>query len=81
MIDPMALAQLKRQQAWYAEEVKHSDRDLKMANLALETAKKNAEDLKKKHAENKRRLDMLTQDIARAVEQSRKDTAHRRQEG
>jgi predicted nucleic acid-binding Zn-ribbon protein len=80
-MDAMALAQLKRQQAWYEQEVKHSDRDLKMANLALETAKKNADDLKKKHTENKRKLDMLTQDIARANEQSRKEYANRRREG
>ncbi len=74
----MALAQLKRQAEWYAQEVKRSERDLHIAELGLETAKKNAEEAKKKHVENKRKFDMLTQDIARAQEEARRNISNKR---
>ncbi len=74
-MDPMALAQLKRQAEWYAEQVRHSDRDLQAAELALEGAKKKVEELRKKHAENKRKLDVYRQDVVRAEADVRKKIA------
>ena len=47
-MDAMALAQLKRQAEWYAEQVRHSERDLQSAELALEGEKKKVELFRKK---------------------------------
>ncbi len=74
-MDAMALAQLKRQAEWYGEQVRHSDRDLQAAELAFAGAKKNVEELRKKHAENKRKLDVYKQDVARGEEEVRKKIA------
>lgn len=77
-MDAMALAQLKRQAAWYAEQLQHSEREFQAAELALETAKKHVEMLKKKVAENKQRLDVYKQDVIRAEEEVRKKIANDR---
>ncbi|MFA7309336.1 MAG: hypothetical protein WC050_00330 [Candidatus Paceibacterota bacterium] len=77
-MDPMQLAQLKRQAEWYAQEVRHSDRDLQAAELAFEGAKKKVEELRKKHLENKRKLDVFTQDILRAQEETRRNISNQR---
>ena len=42
-MDPMGLAQLKRQAEWHAEQVRHSQTELRSAELALENAKKRVE--------------------------------------
>ena len=77
-MDAMALAQLKRQAEWYAQEVRHSERDLQAAELAFEGAKKKVEELRKKHLENKRKLDVYNQDILRAQEESRRKISNER---
>ena len=78
-MDPMQLAQLKRQTAWHAEQVTHSERDLQSAELALENAKKKVAELKKKVAENKQRLDVFKVDVAKGEEEVRKKIALDRQ--
>lgn len=78
-MDAMALAQLKRQAEWYAEQVRHSERDFQSAELALEGAKKNVETLKKKVAENKQKLEVYRQDVIRGEEEVRKQIAANRQ--
>ena len=77
-MDPMQLAQLKRQAEWYAEQVHHSERDFQTAELALENAKKKVEEEKKKLAENKRKLDVFRQDVARGEAEVRKKVADAR---
>lgn len=74
-MDPMQLAQLKRQAEWYAEQVRHSERDFQTAELALENAKKKVEEAKKKLAENKQKLDVFRQDVARGEAEVRKKVA------
>ena len=77
-MDPMQLAQLKRQAEWYAEQTRHSERDFQTAGLALENAKKKVEEAKKKLAENKRKLDVFHQDVARGEAEVRKSIADAR---
>lgn len=74
-MDPMQLAQLKRQTEWHAEQVRHSQRDFTTAELALENAKKNVEMLKKKLAENKQKLEVFKQDVIRGEAEVRKKIA------
>ena len=74
----MQLAQLKRQAAWHAQELHHSERDLQTAELALEGDKKKVEELRKKFAENKRKLEVFNQDVMRAQEEVRKHVASER---
>lgn len=71
-MDAMAIAQLRRQVAWHEEEVRHLDRDLQSAELALEGDKKKVEDLRKKLAEKKRKLDVYKQDVLKADEALRR---------
>ncbi len=78
-MDSMGLAQLKRQAEWYAEQGRHSEREFQAAELAVETAKKNAEQLKKRVAENKQKLEVYKQDVIRAEEEVRKKIANDRQ--
>lgn len=77
-MDPMAIAQLKRQMAWQAEQVKHGEMDLHSAELALEGAKKKAEELKKKIELDRRRLDQLKIEVTKAEEQARKEASNKR---
>jgi len=77
-MDAMALAQLKRQAEWYAEQVRHSERDFQTAQLALENTKKKVEEAKKKLAENRRKLETYKQDVARAEGEVRKKIADER---
>lgn len=77
-MDPMQLASLKRQAEWYAEQVRHSERDFQTAELALENAKKKVDEAKKKVAENKRKLDVFNQDVARGEAEVRKKIADAR---
>lgn len=77
-MDPMALAQLKRQAEWYGEQVRHSERDLQTAELALENDKKKVEELRKKLAENKHKLEVYKQDVVRAEAEVRKKIADAR---
>ena len=74
-MDAMALAQLKRQEAWQAEELRHTEHDLQVAELALEGDKKKVEELHKKVTEGKRRHDGFVQEVARAQEEVRKAQA------
>jgi peptidoglycan hydrolase CwlO-like protein len=74
-MDAMGLAQLRRQTQWHAEELRHTERDLGSAELALENDKKKVEELKKKVADSKRKLDVFNQDVARAQEEIRKQAA------
>src|SRR3989344_1984004 len=64
-MDPMQLAQLKRQAEWYAEQVRHSERDFQTAELALENAKKKVDETKKKLAENKQKKRREKKETAR----------------
>jgi len=77
-MDAMALAQLKRQLAWHAEETHHIDRDLQSAELALEGAKKKVEELRKKLTDSKRKLEQYNHDIAIADEEARRKAANDR---
>ena len=77
-MDPMQLAQLKRQTEWHAEQVRHAERDFTTAELALENAKKNVELLKKKLAENKQKLEVFKQDVIRGEAEVRKKIADAR---
>ena len=74
-MDAMALAQLKRQEAWQAEELRHTQHDLQVAELALEGDKKKVEELHKKVTEGKRRHDTFAQEVMRAQEELRKAQA------
>ena len=78
-MDPMQLAQLKRQTEWHAEQVRHSLAELRSAELALENAKKKVEELKKKLAESKQRLDVFHQDEVKGEEEVRRKIATDRQ--
>jgi len=78
-MDAMGLAQLKRQAEWYAEQVRHSERDFQSAELAVENAKKRAEDLKKLVAQNKQKLEVYKQDVVRAEDEVRRKIANDRQ--
>ncbi len=78
-MDAMALAQLKRQAEWHAQEVRHSETALQTAELALVNDKKKVEELRKKVAENKRKLDVFKLDVARGEEEVRKKIAEDRQ--
>ena len=78
-MDAMALAQLKRQAEWYAEQVRHTERDLQSAELALEGEKRKVEMFRKKLAENKQKMDVYKQDVARGEEEVRKKIADDRQ--
>jgi predicted nucleic acid-binding Zn-ribbon protein len=77
-MDAMALAQLKRQLAWHAEETHHINRDLQSAELALENAKKKVEELKKKLIDSKRKLEQFNHDITTAEEEARRKIANDR---
>jgi hypothetical protein len=77
-MDAMALAQLKRQLAWHAEETHHIDRDLQSAKLALEGDKRKVEDLTKKLADSKRKLEQFNHDISVADEEARRKLANER---
>ncbi len=77
-MDPMQLAQLKRQAEWYAEQVRHSEREFQTAELALENAKKTVEQLKKRVAENKQKLQVYKGDVARGEDDVRKKIANDR---
>jgi len=72
-MDAMALAQLKRQEAWQAEELRHTQHDLQVAEL--EGDKKKVEELHKKVTEGKRRHDTFAQEVMRAQEELRKAQA------
>ena len=77
-MDAMGLAQLKRQAEWHAQELRHSQHDLQTAELALEADKKKVEELRKKVAESKRKLDTFHQDVARGEEEVRKHVSQER---
>ena len=77
-MDPMELAPLKRQAEWYAEQVRHSERDFQTAELALENAKKKVDETKKKLAENKQKLNVFRGDVARGEAEVRKKIADAR---
>lgn len=77
-MDAMAIAQMRRQVAWQAEQVKHCELELHTAELALEGAKKKTEELKKKLVLDTRRLDQLKTDVTRAEEQARKEASAKR---
>ena len=79
-MDDMALAQLKRQAVWFAQEVRHTEQEYQATELALETYKRKVEDLRKKLTESKRRLDILNQDIVRATDENRKRIANERRQ-
>ena len=78
-MDAMGLASLKRQAEWYAEQVRHSERDFQSAELAVETAKKHMEELKKVLAQNKQKLGVYKQDVIRAEDEVRRKIANDRQ--
>lgn len=78
-MDAMQLAQLKRQAEWYAQEVRNSERDLQTAELAFENDKKKVDELRKKVAENKQKLGVFNQDVARGEEEVRRKIAEDRQ--
>lgn len=71
-MDAMAIAQMKRQVAWYDEELRHLERELQSAELALEGNKKKVEELRKKKVESKRKLELFKQDVVKAEEVSRR---------
>jgi predicted RNase H-like nuclease (RuvC/YqgF family) len=74
-MDAMGLAQLRRQTQWHAEELRHSQHELQTAELALENDKKKVEELKKKCADSKRKLEVFNQDVVHAQEEVRKQAA------
>ena len=73
-MDAMGLAQLKRQMEWYAEAIRHSERDLQSAELALEGEKHKVEELRKKLKENKQRHETFKVDVAKGEEEVRRKT-------
>ena len=77
-MDPMQLAQMKRTVEWNAEEARHHERDLQTAELALENAKKTVEELRKRAAESKRKLEVYKGDVVRAEAEVRKKVADAR---
>ena len=74
----MQLAQMKRTLEWHAQQVRHDERDLQSAELALEGAKKKVEELRKKLAENKRKLVQMSHDVAVADEEARRKISNDR---
>ncbi len=78
-MDAMGLASLKRQAEWYAEQVRHTERDLQGAELALEGEKKKVEQFRKKLAENKQKLEVYKQDVVRGEDEVRRKIANNRQ--
>gem|GEM_PF-1496328 len=77
-MDAMAIAQLKRQMAWHAEEVTHLNRDMQSAELALEAGKKKVEDLKKKLVISKRTLEQFKTDVSKAEDELRRKLSDER---
>lgn len=77
-MDAMAIAQLKRQMAWHAEEVNHLERDMQSAELALEAGKKKVDELKKKLVISKRSLDQFKIDVMKAEEELRRKASDAR---
>ncbi len=77
-MDAMAIAQLKRQMAWHAEEVTHLERDVQSAELALEAGKKKVDELKKKLVISKRSLDQFKIDVMKAEEELRRKASDAR---
>ncbi len=73
-MDAMSLAQMKRQMASQVEETKKNEHELHVAELLLETTKKNVEALRKKFTDNKRKVDQYVRETQAAEEQLRKDT-------
>lgn len=73
----MQLAQLKRTAEWQAQEVRHLERDLQSAELALEGAKKKVAELQKKLVDGKRKLQQLNTDVIKAQEEYRRKSANR----
>lgn len=76
-MDVMQLAQLKRTAEWQAQEVRHLERDLQSAELALEGAKKKVAELQKKLVDGKRKLQQLNTDVIKAQEEYRRKSANR----
>ena len=76
-MDVMQLAQMKRTAEWQAQEVRHTERDLQSAELALEGAKKKVAELQKKVVEGKRKLQQLNTDVMKAQEEFRRKSANR----
>ena len=74
----MQLAQMKRTTAWHADEVHRIERNLQSAELALENAKKNVDDIKKKLIESKRTLERHNQDVVKGEEEVRRKIASER---
>ncbi len=75
-MDAMALAQLKRQAEWHAQEERHTAQELQSAELALEGDKKKIEALRKKLAESKRKTESFNQEVMHAQEEMRKHIAN-----
>lgn len=71
------MAQMKRTAEWQAQEVRHIERDLQSAELALENGKKKVADLQKKLIENKRKLQQLNTDVMKGQEEVRRKVANR----
>ncbi len=78
-MDAMQLAQMKRTAEWQAQEVRHVERDLQSAELALEGEKKKVSELQKKLIEGKRKLQQLNADAMKAQEEVRRKIAEDRQ--
>lgn len=76
-MDVMQLAQMKRTAEWQAQEVRHLERDLQSAELALEGAKKKVAELQKKLVDGKRKLQQLNTDVIKAQEEYRRKSANR----
>ncbi|MBI5004239.1 hypothetical protein HZC00_04050 [Candidatus Kaiserbacteria bacterium] len=76
-MDPMQLAQMKRQVAWHTQEVKHQEMEYHTAELALEAAKKKVEDLKKKLVEGKHMLEMREREVTRVMDEEKRNKAKR----
>jgi len=76
-MDPMQLAQMKRTAEWQAQEVRHTERELQSAELALEGAKKKVSEMQKKLIEGKRKLQQLNTDVMKGQEEVRKKVANR----
>lgn len=74
----MAIAQLRRQMAWQAEQLGHEERELQSALLALEGTKKKIDELQKKIVMDKRRLDQYKVEVQRAEETMRKAASDKR---
>ena len=78
MMDAMQFAQMKRTAEWQAQEVRHMEKDLQSAELALEGAKKKVSELQKKLTDGKRKLQQLNTDVMKAQEELRRKTANER---